>query len=192
MEARGDGGGTLRLAAGAGALVTDLSFSGAPSHLTEQSLSASASWALNPRWTLLGGAGALLGGGLGGASLSAGALAFAGASVRVLAPDGAVPLLAIAATLSALHAGLAAGSLTSLDGKLSVTAAWPIARRFAPHLTAAVFGGPVWAGGNTGSDRYHYEAIVGLAVVLPRGLDLFVEGSPVGAQTLSGGLGFTY
>ena len=112
-----------------------------------------------------------------------------GASYRALAPSGAVPLIAVAITTAAAHAQVAGDSFNSTDLKLAVTAAWPLAETFAPYLSATAFGGPIFFRGAIGGDRYHYQAIAGVAVALPRGFDLFLEGSPVGARVLSGGVG---
>jgi hypothetical protein len=160
--------------------------------LTEQTVSVSVGVPVSPRLTLLGGLGALVGGTLGSAGFSPGELAFAGASYRALAPDGAVPLVSLAATAAALHAQVQGDSFTSTDLKGAVTAAWPLWGVVAPYLSATVFGGPIFYRGSIGGDRYHYQVLAGAAVALPRGFDLFVEGSPVGARALTGGLGWTF
>lgn len=190
-ECHGGSGGPLRVALSGGALWTDLTLGGGTA-LTEQSISASLSAQLWPRLTLVGGVGGLLGGSIGGTGLGGGVLVFAGASYRALAPRGAVPLVSVAVTASAAHARPAGRPFVSTDVKLSVTAAWPIARAVAPYLTAAAFGGPVFYRGEVSGDRYHYQVIAGVTAALPRGLDLFLEGSPVGARALSGGAGFSY
>lgn len=136
--------------------------------------------------------GALLGGHLGDASFSPGAVAFAGASYRALAPSGVTPLVAVALTAAVAHAPVAGDSFTSTDLKLAVTAAWPLADAFAPYLSLAAFGGPIFYRGAIGGDRYHYQVLAGVAVALPRGFDLFLEGSPVGARVLTGGVGLTW
>lgn len=165
---------------------------GAKLPLTEQTISASIGYPLSDRLTLLGGVGALLGGRLGTASFSPGESVFAGASYRALAPSGAVPLVAVAVTAAAAHASVDGDSFTSTDLKLAVTAAWPLAGAVAPYLSLAAFGGPIFYRGDIGGDRYHYQALGGVAAALPGGFDLFVEGSPVGARVLSGGAGLTW
>jgi hypothetical protein len=182
----------LRFALSGGALWTDITVEGVKTPLTEQTVSASVSARISPRFTLLGGAGGLVGGAVGGSSFGGGALAFFGASYKALAPDGAVPFVSVAATLAALHARAAGNPFTSTDLKLSVSAAWPIAQVFAPYLAAAAFGGPIFYRGGIRGDRYHYQLLAGATVALPKGLDLFLEGSPVGARSLSGGVGLTY
>jgi hypothetical protein len=175
-----------------GALATDIAIHGAKLPLTEQTVAVSLGYPLSERLTLLAGAGALVSGALGAAGFSAGEVGFVGGSYRAVAPSDVVPLVAVAITLSVAHAGLGGDSFTSTDAKLSVTAAWPIAGIFAPYLSATVFGGPIFYRGDIGGDRYHYQALAGAAVALPLGFDLFVEGSPVGARVLSGGVGFTF
>ena len=118
-------------------------------------------------------------------------MVFAGASYRAIAPAGLVPLVAVGVTAAVAHARIEGDGFTSTDLKLAVTAAWPIAGRVAPYLSAAVFGGPIFYRGNIGGDRYHYQAIAGVSVALPGGFDLFVEGSPIGARVLTGGVGLT-
>ena len=192
-ECHGGGGeGHLRFALSGGALWTDLHVNGNKTSLTEQTISASVSVQLSSRITLLGGAGGVLGGAVGDASFGGGALAFVGASYRALAPDGAVPVVSVSATLAAAHARAAGNGFSSTDLKLAVSAAWPIARVFAPYLAAAAFGGPIFYRDGIRGDRYHYQLIAGAAVALPQGLDLFIESSPVGARTVSGGVGLTY
>ena len=191
-EAPADGGGRTRVAISAGALWTDITIEGVKTKLTEQVLSASVAVPLSPRLTLVVGAGGLLGGRVGEAGFGGGALAFLGASYRALAPDGAVPLVSVGVTAAAAYARAAGDSFTSTDLKLAVSAAWPIAGVFAPYLAGAVFGGPIFYRGGIRGDRYHYQAIAGATVVLPGGFDLFIEGSPVGARSLSGGIGLTY
>ena len=191
-EAPADGEGRTRVALSGGALWTDLTVEGVKTPLTEQTLSATIAVQLSPRITLIGGAGGLLGGRVGAAGFGGGALAFLGASYRALAPDGAVPLVSVGITAAAAYARAAGDSFTSTDLRLAVSAAWPIAHVFAPYLAAAAFGGPIFYRGGIRGDRYHYQAIAGATIVLPGGFDLFLEGSPVGARSLSGGLGVTY
>lgn len=169
-----------------------MSINGNRLELTEQTLAATLDYPLSERLTLVGGVGALAGGHLGANEFSPGLVAFAGASFRALAPSGPAPLVAVALTAAAARASVAGDSFTSTDLKLAVTAAWPIAGTVAPYLSAAAFGGPIFYRGSVGGDRYHYQALAGLAVALPRGFDLFAEGSPVGARSLSGGAGLTW
>lgn len=190
-ECRG-GGGDLRVGLSAGALSTDIVFPNSTLRLTEQSLSASLGYRLSPRLTLLAGGGALLAGSLGGEALGVGGLAFVGVSGQALRGGGGVPFVSISVVASVLHAHPVQSALTSVDLKVSATAAWPLWGRLAPYLGVALFGGPVWYGGQTGTDHDHYQALAGVSLALPLGLDAYVEGSPLGERELSGGLGFTY
>lgn len=160
--------------------------------MTEQTLTASVGVPVSERLTLVGGAGALAAGHLGAESFSPGEAGFAGASYRALDPAGLAPLVAVAVTVAAAHASIAGDSFISTDAKLAITTAWPLADTLAPYLSLAAFGGPIFFRGSTGGDRYHYQALGGLAVALPRGFDLFVEASPIGARAFSGGAGFTW
>lgn len=190
-ECRGSGG-DLRIALSGGALSTDVVFPGSTLQLTEQSLSASFGYRISPRLTLLGGGGVLLAGSLGGEALGVGGLAFAGVSVQALRGGGGVPFVSLAAVASVLRAHPVHSALTSVDLKVSATAAWPLWGRFAPYLGLALFGGPVSYRGETGTDSSHYQLVAGASVALPLGLDAFVQASPLGERELSGGLGFTY
>ena len=191
-ECHGGDEGRQRVALSFGALWTDLTIEGRKTTLREQTVSASLGVQLSPSLTLLAGAGGLLGGTVGDAGFGGGALAFVGASYRALAPDGALPMVTVAVTAAAAVARAAGEPFTSTDLKLAASAAWPIARVLAPYLGAAVFGGPIFYRGGIRGDRYHYQLIAGVALVLPKGFDLFIEGSPVGARSLSGGVGLTY
>lgn len=191
-ECTGKSGPGVRLGLAAGGLWTEISVEGVSTRLTQQSISASVGVQISPRLTLIGGAGGLVGGAVGSAGFSGGALAFAGASYQALAPEGLQPLVSVAVTASTGYARAASDSFTATDLKLSVSAAWPIAETVAPYLGAAVFGGPIFYRDGIRGDRHHYHLIAGAAVVLPGGFDLFVEGSPVGARSLAGGVGFTY
>jgi len=181
----------LHLGLAGGAFATDIAINNGKLPLTEQTVSITAGLPVSERLTLLGGAGALIGGHFGDANLAPGAALFVGASYRALAPSGLAPLVAVAVIAAVSHARIDGDAFTSTDLKLAVTAAWPIAGRVAPYLSAAVFGGPIFYRGHIGGDRYHYQAIAGVSVALPGGFDLFVEGSPIGARMITAGAGFT-
>ena len=56
---------------------------------------------------------------------------------------------------------------------------------------ALIVGGPVFVGDRAvGSDRYHLQVAGGLAVVLPRGLDVFAEVAPGPERAVAFGVGF--
>ena len=190
-ECRG-GGGKLHVGASAGAMDTTLVFGGALVPLAEQTAGVSASWQLSRDVTLTGGGGALLGGALGADALSPGWMGFAGVSWHVLAGAGARPFVTVAGTVSALGAHAGGDALTSLDAKLTGTAAWPLAGRFAPYVGAALFGGPVFHGASTGTDLRHFQVLGGIALALPAGFDAFVEVSPVAERAVSAGVGWSY
>ena len=60
------------------------------------------------------------------------------------------------------------------------------------YLSPRVFGGPVFIDdGETkvqGSDRYFVQAGMGTAFLLPKGITLYVDGSPAGEQAISAGI----
>jgi hypothetical protein len=90
------------------------------------------------------------------------------------------------------ESGGASERMIAGDLRLSITAGKTFADAFRPYASARVFGGPVLLGGRaTGTDRYHLQPAVGLAVILSRGFDLFAEVAPVFEQAVSVGLGFS-
>ncbi len=90
----------------------------------------------------------------------------------------------------------ATASLYAIDVRVAVTLGWTLWRTISPYFSPRAFGGPVfWSykGSNViGGDTHHYQLAFGMAMALPRGFDLFVDGSPVGEQavTLGGGRSF--
>jgi hypothetical protein len=82
-------------------------------------------------------------------------------------------------------------AMTAVDLRASITVGKTFAERLRPYLALRAFGGPVFLGERAvGSDRYHLQAAAGLAVVLPRGFDVFVDASPGPERAASFGVGF--
>ena len=86
--------------------------------------------------------------------------------------------------------------LYAFDIRAGLTVGKTFWNTLSPYAVARVFGGPVlWSyGGKTllGTDKWHFQAGVGLVTALPRGFEVFVEGVPAGerAVTLGGGKTF--
>ena len=85
----------------------------------------------------------------------------------------------------------AAEPFTAVDLRLSVTVGKTFAERLRPYASVRTFGGPIVLGSRAlGTDRYHLQAAFGLAVVLPRGFDVFAEAAPGPERAASFGVGF--
>jgi hypothetical protein len=152
---------------------------------------------------LQAGAGALLGGSLraGGAShdFLPGPMASLGARWLVLAEP--AYFAALTAGFSFVLARTRRESEPSepyhaYDLRLGAEAGLHLARILRPYVLARVFGGPVvwrYRGETvTGTDVYHYQVGAGLGVALGRHVTLLVEGSPLGEQAASVGVGVSF
>ncbi len=160
------------------------------------------------RVTLQLGLGALLGGGidLGPArhDFDPGFAVVAGASWRVVDAAGARPFVLlgtqIAFSASTTHergiAGAPAVGYEALDVRLGAAAGYVIARTLSAYALARAFGGPIFwrvAGeAVTGTDVYHYQVGAGLALVVARRFDLYVEGAPLGERSVAAGFGWSF
>jgi hypothetical protein len=170
--------------------------------LFQQAASASIEWRATDDWTLS----AALGGVLAGSfsiegqtfSLRPGASIGFGASRPLLSPTNGRPFVLMTFGLSGALASIRddstgnTASLSSIDGRVGVVAGKAFGP-VAPFAFARIFGGPVFttvAGTSiVGGDQGHYQVGLGVAVSLGAGLDLFVEGAPLGERRIAGGLG---
>jgi hypothetical protein len=166
---------------------------------------ATLDWMPTARVTLQGGVGAVLGGGLDLATtrhdFQPGFAAVAGASWRIVDAENARPFVLLGtqisfAAASTRSAGFPAVSYTALDVCLGAASGWVIARTFSAYALARVFGGPIfWSIANdsvTGTDVYHYQLGAGLALVVARRIDLYVEGAALGERAVAAGLGVSF
>ncbi len=148
------------------------------------------------RGTLSFGGGALIGGTLftdtAQYHLGPGGTASFGYSHLLLEPKGAVPFVQLSGSLAVTHAPTRVSTYTGVDVRAAVAAGWLLWSRFSPYATARVFGGPVTWFGQTGGDAYHFQVGVGFVLGLPGGFDLVAECVPLGEQSLSAGLGFSF
>jgi hypothetical protein len=135
-------------------------------------------------------------------ALGPGWLASAGASWRVVDDHGAVPYVVLGASTAGTSSATRAsdvgtnggrGSFTAFDFRFGVTVGKTFADFFSPYLAVRVFGGPVvWTDAgktNVGTDLYHVQPAVGLALVLPLHLDVYAEANPYFERGFSGGIG---
>lgn len=115
----------------------------------------------------------------------------------VLQEDGAVPFvdlsLAITFSMSSISGGdLPEGRLIASDVRFTAAIGYTFGGVWRVNLSPKVFGGPVfWErdGENVqGSDRYFFQAGISSAIILPGGWLVFVDGSPLGEQAISGGI----
>jgi hypothetical protein len=86
-------------------------------------------------------------------------------------------------------------ALRSFDARVGVVAGM-VFGPVVPFVFARAFGGPVmWTyHGDTvaGGDRYHVQLGLGASAQLGKGLDLFVEGAPLGERRIAGGVGLRF
>jgi len=82
------------------------------------------------------------------------------------------------------------------DIRLSAVVGKTFFDAMSPYVVARAFGGPIFwrieGKDITGTDRYHFQAGLGLSVSARQGLDAFAEVIPVGEKSVSCGLGFSF
>jgi len=135
---------------------------------------------------------------------SPGPLLLVGASYRLLRNDGARPFVLLGGQLTYVMSrtteqGLAsAESVTyqAFDARVGPVVGWTFRNTLTGYVLARVFGGPVfWSyrgKAEVGSDVHHYQLGAGLAVLVLKRVNVFVEGVPFGEQALAGGVGFSF
>lgn len=184
----------------AGAFSTEIEFPDERVALEEVAVQASLGWHPTPRWGVAIAAGAIADGTITradgtrhdvrpgfAASLSGSWLALTESRVRPFVSVGLS--LAISRTHTEGGAGLTAGDL-----RASVLAGKTFFDALVPYVVLRGFGGPVvWDRvSEAGGDANHYAIGIGATVRLPLGLDVFVEGLPLGEQSLSAGAGLSF
>jgi hypothetical protein len=87
-------------------------------------------------------------------------------------------------------------SLYALDVRVALTVGKTFWNVLSPYASARAFGGPVfWSYRDksvVGGDKYHFQIALGTAVALPRGFDVFVDGSPLGERAITLGAGKSF
>jgi hypothetical protein len=153
------------------------------------------------RITLEAGAGPFLAGSITANSvrmmMAPGFVGIAGASWRVLDSDGAIPFVLLGAQLSyfsSATAGNVGYSAFDLRGSVAVgTTIWDV---LTPYVVGRAFGGPVYwrymGAAILGTDDHHWQAGVGVSLVLVRKVDVFVEGVPLGELGATAGAGIAF
>jgi hypothetical protein len=102
------------------------------------------------------------------------------------------PFVALSASGGVSTASTATTRVTAVDFRAGVAVGKTFLDRVTVYLSGRVFGGPVFWQDATGGDVHHYALGGGARVALPAQLDLFVEVSAVGEQSLNAGLGVTW
>jgi len=181
--------------------------------IQREAVTASVDYRLSPASTLAVGLGAGLGGFISVNPPSPGPARFAilpgyeitlSYSRRLLDGRGNLPYVLLGVS------GGASGASTQLEGETTapsvpfyafdVRASVIVGKTFwnalSPYAVVRGFGGPiVWTyegSGVIGSDRYHFQLGGGLVTVLPKGVDVFVEGVPLGERAVTLGAGKTF
>ena len=165
-------------------------------------VSVSAGWFINDRWTARAAAGAILDGELIPADgtvhdVEQGGLASVGMEYRALVGEGTVPFVDVSLFLGMSWTETIAPGATikqdyfAADARLGARGSWNIGDNFFPSVALRVFGGPVqWAleGEDvTGSDIHHYQIALGAAAQVGS-VGIFAEWAPLGERGFSAGL----
>lgn len=216
IHCNGDGaaaatGGATRFRVGAsyGAAGASLLFNGeVRAAMVRTAVSASFDYQLNATTTLSFGAGAGTGGWIdargGRHAIAPGWLATASYARRLVDGAGSLPFVILGLSFGASGAStrLAAAPeaesalLHAFDFRGGLTVGKTFFKVLSPYVAARLFGGPVlWRLDGAialGTDVNHYQLAAGLVTALPRGVDVFVEGAPLGERSVSlgGGLRF--
>lgn len=201
----------FRVGASFGVFGSSLSFADGPSvDIERRAVTASFEYRISPDMTVGGGAGAGLGGlfriGDQRHDVLPGWIVTATWSRRLLEGRGRAPFLLIGLALGASGASTRrettgttfapTESLYALDMRVAVTVGKTFWNVLSPYASARAFGGPVfWSYRNEsviGGDKYHFQIALGMAMALPRGFDLFVDGAPLGERAITLGAGKTF
>jgi hypothetical protein len=175
---------------------------------TRYALLAEVAYAPTAHLTLSAGLGAALGGRLvapdGPHDFAPGVVSDLGASYRVL--EGGTPIgrgfvlvsgvISFTASTTQLRDEGARTAYDALDFRAGLVGGFTWCRTLSAYAVARAFGGPVYwryAGeSQLGTDTHHYQVGGGLALVVLRRVDLFVEGIPLGEQAIAAGVSLAF
>ncbi len=173
--------------------------------VNQQAVAGSVGYFWSSGWSLHAGGGIVLGGTIEGEGLEfelgQGWLASVRAGKRLLQQKGPIPFMNMSLALSFSMNRVSGGipeeaDWISSDVRLNLTAGYTLFDFWQLYLSPKLFGGPIfWEqedGRSQGRDRYFFQAGVGTAFLLPFGLTVFAEGSPLGEQAISAGAALTF
>ena len=180
---------------------TALRFSGSlRADETRSAVLASLSYAPSRRLTLVGALGATVGGDLdtpaGTYHFSPGIIGAVGSSWRALDRPRSFVVLTSLLSFSNAPTRLAGTSgpstnYSAFDLRLGAVAGTTFFGHLSPYALGRVFGGPVYwhyqGAAVTGSDTHHFQLGAGMALLVVRHLDVYVEAIPLGERALSTG-----
>ncbi len=193
----------LQIAAGYGRFWSHLKFKdGTRPTLSEQSVNGQIGYYFNKDVSLTAVGGAILSGHMyeDGLNLDVGTgfVVSLQAAWQFLDEKGAIPFLSASLMASFSRAPFddrnadRSGFIWGTDVRIGLTVGYTFFNWWRIYLAPRFFGGPVFIDDGTskvqGSDRYFVQAGMGMAFLLPKGLTIYVDGSPAGEQAVSAGL----
>lgn len=105
-------------------------------------------------------------------------------------------LLSLTASSTQLGNEGARTSYDALDARAGLAAGFSWWHALSAYGVVRAFGGPVFwtyeGASQLGTDTHHYQVGGGVALLLLRRVDIFVEGVPLGEQALSGGVSLAF
>ncbi len=165
-------------------------------------VSMSAGWLINSKWTARAGLGVILDGTLETQAhmvhaVEPGGLVALGAEYLALRGEGTTPFVDLSFFISGSWAKTKdpdSGDKTNysaIDARLSARASWAVDENLFPYVAARVFGGPVnWQWDDqdvTGTDVHHYQLALGTAIQVGS-FGFWVEWAGLGERALGAGL----
>lgn len=99
------------------------------------------------------------------------------------------PFVALSASLGTALLRAGGDSWSAWDARVGAMVGKTFFERLVPYAAVRVFGGPVFWRGDTGGDRYHVTAGLGLILRLPARISISLEGMPLGERSASAAIG---
>jgi len=171
-----------------------------------QTVSLSASWRLNDKWSLRGGVGMILDGELSPGNsnkfeVNSGWMVSVGTEYLAYIGEDFKPTIDYSLFIST-SASEVEDKVTkqktdynSYDLRLGSRASWNLDSKLFPYVAARLFGGPVnWELNGEdvlGEDIYHYQVAFGAAALFGK-LGVFTEWAGIGEKSLSAGLSYSF
>jgi len=171
-----------------------------------KTVSLSASWRLNDKWSLRGGIGIILEGELTPEDshkfeIDSGWMVSFGTEYLAMIGEGFKPSIDYSLFLSSSTSKIKdsvtkqESDYNSYDLRLGSRASWNLDDKLFPYLAARLFGGPVnWelnGAEAVGSDIHHYQVALGAAAVFGK-FSVFTEWAGIGEKSLSAGISASF